>query len=378
MKTQTTLNRFTIRLALAAVLLTSVISSCKKTDEPTAEASHKQAIDAATLSKIETLGYSTKEIKDLGAYYLVENDILLSKETLAKSKGIEKLMGLDQGISQAQTPYLISGSYQNVTISIDQSIWGNSTWYSAVVQAVVIWNSTANSNIKLNLFIKDYDPSLLADIEIRGDNGAFDIYTAAGALPPTYDGKPGNLILVNTDFRDPNTNYFIDNSQTTWNMIHEIGHTLGLRHTNWDEMDEGYAAQIPNTPNTDAYSVMNGGTAISSYSSSYPALPSVYDAAAITTLYPINTSSTVVPMISGPSTFSGERTFHMSYKSLEAGLSYHWEVTGISGTTYYYGYTGSENIFELSLSPGSYQIKCSVYGGKYSTTGIATKNVTVN
>ena len=47
-------------------------------------------------------------------------------------------------------------------------------------------------------------------------------------------------------------------------MTHELGHTLGFRHTNWSALGESVspwgAGQIPNTPTSDAASVMNGQT----------------------------------------------------------------------------------------------------------------------
>ena len=44
-------------------------------------------------------------------------------------------------------------------------------------------------------------------------------------------------------------------------MVHELGHCFGLRHTNWKSRNESNAYDIYGTPDSDSYSVMNGGTA---------------------------------------------------------------------------------------------------------------------
>ena len=68
-------------------------------------------------------------------------------------------------------------------------------------------------------------------------------------------------------------------------MVHELGHCIGFRHTNWDIKGEGISSvganYIPNTPNQDSNSVMNGGTASYSWNGF-----SSYDISAVKYLYP--------------------------------------------------------------------------------------------
>ncbi len=58
-------------------------------------------------------------------------------------------------------------------------------------------------------------------------------------------------------------------SQKTYNLVHELGHCIGFRHTNWYSLGEGSgsvgANQIPGSPTSDSNSVMNGGTALNSW-----------------------------------------------------------------------------------------------------------------
>jgi len=136
---------------------------------------------------------------------------------------------------------------------------------------------------------------------------------------------------------------------------------------------------IAGTRTSDPNSVMNGSTGLSDYSAyTYPLLPSNYDAIAISTLYPVNNSSLVVPYISGNKYFSpyGEDYFKMSY--LAQGVSYHWRAIGINGTVY------NETIgtFTTETTPGigfpvsgNYQLQCTISVGKYTTPITAVKNI---
>jgi len=372
-----------------SLLLTLSISSCKKSEAPVVTPETKLEVDATTIAKIKELGFQTQNIKEFGEYYIVEDDIMISKKSLSETKRPESLMSTGGKISQASTNNLVNGNnYHNVNISIDESIWGHGVWYSAVLTAITVWNSNPNSDIKLNLIISDYQysPSPNVDIVIRGDQGALPTNVAAYAEFPTNSQRPGNLILVNSDFRDPNTQYFIHQGQGAWNVIHEIGHTLGLRHTNWQTNDTPTsigANLIAGTPTSDPNSVMNGGTALSDYFNySYPALPSIYDAIAINTLYPLSSGSNIIPYIGGKNTLftNGQATYQMSYKSEEAGIYYKWEVTGINGTSYYHEFTDDTDAIlnEIGFStPGNYQLKCTISGGKYTTPVTAVKNITV-
>lgn len=393
MKTNFLLNAHKSILCFALVLTALTISSCKKSDPIITSQVDLAEIDPLILAKIKGMGFNTDGIREFGDFYVIEDDIMISKNPLLPSKTSHRQSGSNGKTSQANTDNLVNGNYsQNVNISLEASIYAN-PWYEAIRTAVTVWNSNPNCNVKLNLIftsLQDYslDPTNI-DIVIKGDNGLLPYNVAALAEFPNSSGRPGSLILINKDFKNPYNNTYINDGQVVWNVIHEIGHCLGLRHTNWYLINEGItnygANDIPNTPSSyqgDANSVMNGGTALSSYMSNiFPLLPSNYDAIAISTLYPINANSSVIPYISSNKNFytSGEDYFIMSY--LEQGLSYHWRVVGINGTIYdqTIGTFSSEKTPGIGFpNAGEYQIRCTISGGKYTVPVTATKNIIVH
>lgn len=100
---------------------------------------------------------------------------------------------------------------------------------------------------------------------------------------PSYD-RTGLQIQVNL-----NRTNSLSSSQLTYILTHEMGHCLGLRHSNWQgsETEGSYGAiLIPGTPQTDSYSIMNSGG-----SGGVPSWTdfSAYDKIAVQNLYPYGT-----------------------------------------------------------------------------------------
>lgn len=289
------------------------------------------------LAKIQSMGFSTNGIQSFNNdYYLVDGDVLIKKD----------------GLNNANyNSYLINGNNDhNVNILIDNSIWSNNTWYAALQEALKVWNSVPNSNIKINLISSPdgyYGATPRTDIILKGDNGVLPASVATYAAYPKGDGNPGDLIVVNSDFNQ-------NSQQSTWNMIHAIGHALGLKHA------------VNNSS-----SVMNKGNFLTSYPSNLNfALPTSYDINSITSLYPLNLNSTILPYIHGRN-----GTFSLSYYSVESGINYSWKIEGTNGTNYTYEESGAAIVSELYLSPGNYRVQCIISNGKYSIPVTVSKNI---
>lgn len=99
--------------------------------------------------------------------------------------------------------------------------------------------------------------------------------------------------------------------------VHEMGHSIGLRHTNWQADGEPTAETIPHAPNGDPNSVMNSGNFFAVFPS-FTAFSS-YDEVAAHVLYP-NPNNLSTPGLGLVSATSGAlRTITLSTGSVNAG-----------------------------------------------------------
>jgi hypothetical protein len=155
-------------------------------------------------------------------------------------------------------------------------------------------------------------------------------------------------------------------------IVHAIGHTLGLKHT--PAAAEGLQNSVMRTGDVNTIDLPNH------ISGSY-IFPSLYDVNKVSTLYAVNRNSAIVPYIIGPDTF-GANTFvayNVSYISSEANVNYTWKVLGVNGTNYTLEFPPSSEfgLYDFTLLKGNYQIRCTVSGGKYITPVTVTKNLIV-
>lgn len=214
---------------------------------------------------IESLGFDVSDLIDGGSYYLVEGDISFEKKYLKEYQSpIQQDSELPQ-LRQVRTDYLISYPNQrHITVGIDASIptSGAKNWRNEIQQAINLWNGISGCNI-----IMKYVTTSNPDILVSGSYNDYPTSTIAVGSPPLANGKPGPTVHINFDYDNGKV---IPSSQKLYNMVHELGHNLGLRHTNWRISNYGrpensVPIDIPGTPtsgnNPDPNSVMNGGTA---------------------------------------------------------------------------------------------------------------------
>lgn len=191
---------------------------------------------------INAMGLDTTFISEWDNYYVVEGDILICKDSVDLSRPITR---------QYITNYSASDS-EIIYIGVDNTIAQNTNWREAVQEVIRLYNE----NTGLQLRYRETSPTInitkgkISDVEA----------CAAGTFP-TYFGKPGNKVVINTNFIY-NIDTYLSLSQKVFLLMHEMGHNLGLRHTNGSgEGDAGIGLnQIPGTPTSDPNSYMNSNT----------------------------------------------------------------------------------------------------------------------
>lgn len=305
-------------------------------------------VDPATLTKINSMGFATDGISLGNDYYLVEDDIMLSKAYV-------------NSYSSSTPP--ISLLNDNINISIDQSVWADHIWDNAMYYAVTAWNSQTNCNVKINVVQKvsggNFALPNTIDIEMKKSSDPVKVPVISRFT--INDGKPGHQILFNPNFKYAGSNLTVSVSQATWNLVQAIGHCLGIKHAT------GTGSQS---------SVMLRGTASNSYNNN---LSSVYDSQVLGSKFPINSSSQVVPFISGINSLHPYESASYLISYWEAGIKFTWKAIGINGTVYNedYGPMTAERLPEVYFPAGNYRIQCTISGGKYSTPVTVTKDILV-
>ncbi|WP_316804927.1 M57 family metalloprotease [Pedobacter nototheniae] len=223
-----------ILYSLITFLIILTIQSCSKKQAVAPE--QNTEIPETVLNKIKEMGFNTKGVQILNDGYIVEGDIFLPKNTLGKAASSANLIIAKS--EQYQTYNLVQNLPRTITISVSNL---PAVYSTAASNAVTRYNSL---NLKINFQFVNSN----GDIQIIGFNQAATsqgIKLGYGGFP--FSGNPFNEIGLNTNPAAFGTNP--DLGYITSVIQHEIGHCIGLRHT--DYYDRGYScANSQNEGNT--------------------------------------------------------------------------------------------------------------------------------
>ncbi len=290
-----TLNRFSTAMAVVVVLFLFVLGSCTKNEvSPKVEAAPDKVSDEVAAQFVK-LGFDAKDIKLIPGSnpltgesakknYLLEGDIVITPENLQAmlGSGIHYTGAVNE---QYRTTNLVSGSPYRIIRVLGYNYGSyalDSKMVTALQYAIANYNALYGSTFGLRFSLTFGSNTSANDIVVYKVSGS-----AGGQAGFPTSGNPYKWVQI-----------FSATSAYTTDVVehvitHEIGHCLGLRHTDWfnrslscgsggNEGTAGVGAiHVPGTPTGyDAGSVM-----LSCFSSTETGEFGYYDRVALRYLY---------------------------------------------------------------------------------------------
>lgn len=254
------------------ILFAIVLFSCKKSINTSSDAKSENTV----YEFIKNLGYSDSEIKEVGDTYIVDGDIVFDKN----SKSAISFTG-PKTEQYGTSNYIGYNDQSNISVYVENISMGGYT--SEVNAAIALWNNIPNCRLKFSF------STGLGIIRIRQAN--LSDPSACGQSYYPYNGGIAGGITMNASIFSG-----LSYDQRVSAIAHELGHSIGLRHTNWnanggmepqyDVVNGAYIAahHILGTPKyDDANSIMNLGIC-----GNAPTTLSSFDILAMQYLYPAN------------------------------------------------------------------------------------------
>ena len=213
------------------------------------------------LDQIWKLGYSNVDVIKIDEGYLVEGDIILTEENLHGHGDYTTLRIAET--EQYRTTNQVNAP-RTITISVDPNLTALAGYSAAVDEMIARYNT---ENLELT-FVRVGSSG--GNIHLKKQAGPF---LASAGFPS--GGNPYSLIKINTNqMGQGSSSTFINFCASV--MAHEVGHCIGLRHTDYmnrayscggapqNEGDGGVGAiHIPGTPSgPDANSYMLACTSL--------------------------------------------------------------------------------------------------------------------
>jgi hypothetical protein len=233
-----------IILILGGFLMTaSLFYSCQEDNSAVAD----KLISKKVLDRLWEMGFSNENVQKVDEGYLVEGDIIVTEENLQDQN--EYITLRIAGTEQYRTTNLVTGLPRVITVSMDNQLTGTTGYPAALTEALLRYNSQ-------NLLVTFLHVGTSGgEIHLKKQPGN---YLASAGFPS--GGDPYHQVKLNSNaIGSGSSNTFINYCATI--MAHEMGHCIGMRHTDW--MDRSYscggppsnegqsgvgAIQIPGTP----------------------------------------------------------------------------------------------------------------------------------
>lgn len=253
--------------ALANIIATFFLSSCQEkvleTPKPELEVGQPVSIEALTQFLSVNTGAKMSEISynATDKSFVIQRDILISR---SEAENYYKTSQEDK-TAHRRNLFIVSDTYApNIKVYIGGSV--SDEWAAIVRNAIVQWNRMPLNKINFS----ETDDDIVANVQVSAANDPDDDAVARTDVPWS-SGKPGSSLTINTRYDG------ITSGQKLMSIAHELGHSIGLMHTN--QAFYSNEVFIPGSPSYDPKSVMN------SFAQEWTGFTSG-DIIAVRTLYP--------------------------------------------------------------------------------------------
>jgi hypothetical protein len=210
------------KVFLSATLLIAsmvIFVACQKTKD----VAPADEISQDVLQKIKTLGFGTTGVVKVEEGYIVERDIVLTNELL-NSVPSQSLLVIANN-EQYRTTNVVTHLPRTITVKI---VSLTQPFSDGLAIAVSQYNA-----LNLSIKFQQVTGNTKADIEVRGFNqppsGGYITLGSSGF--PTRQGDPYGTVKMNTNVYAYGTNP--DPQYVGAVLLHEIGHCIGFRHTDY-------------------------------------------------------------------------------------------------------------------------------------------------
>ncbi|TWV99028.1 M57 family metalloprotease [Chitinophaga pinensis] len=323
------------RIASLAVTITAMsafLFACKKenanTQAPVTDEIQAR-VDEKYLQKIHDLGFDTSGVKNYDSIFVVEGDRAISRKFLDEYN-IRK----DANAKYATATNLWTLGNQ-IKVFLPSTVLGEPRYYAGAVRAIQEWNSAHSA---LSFYATYYATDPAYSFQIVYGTLPSGVY-AMGDYPgfSNFNGVNGYQIILNKTLIDSQN---LSSDQISWLIAHEIGHMMGLRHSDWNTQGEGIADNGQVIGNVDLPAFSESDAALSIMRKNFvPSTNDGYllfnesgkDAEVIRALYP-GSACNLYPHINLPAsgtqaTYNNIGTLYPSYRvKLNELVAVEWDI----------------------------------------------------
>lgn len=229
--------KLSFALPVALVVASQVFFSCQKSE--TKQVQLVVGVPNDVITAIQAKGFSTDGIIAQNGGYVVEGDLFFTAESLGKTQTGPNLIVAQE--EQYRTTNLVTGLPRTITVSVEITATGKTAPFVAATDSAI----ARYNKLGLRLTFQRIATGGMIKI-VAADLGGGGVLGQSSGFPSAA-GEPASPITLNS-----RKSAFPVNTDVQWLatvIAHEMGHTIGMRHTDYASRKYSCGFSIPGTNN---------------------------------------------------------------------------------------------------------------------------------